>query len=60
MNLLTRLEESVLAWSCGRVSETVNLEIHERVMQATRETHSPLVQCVDDLAENTERLVDGC
>jgi hypothetical protein len=60
MNPLARLEESVLVWSCGKVSETVKLEIHGQVVQATRATYSPLVQCVDDLAENTERLVDGC
>ena len=60
MNLLTRLEESVLVWSCGKVSETVRLKIRERVMQAIRVTYSPLIQRVDDLAENTERLIDGC
>jgi hypothetical protein len=27
MNLLKRLEESVLVWSCGKVSETVKIEI---------------------------------
>ena len=59
MNLLTRLEESVLVWSCGKVSETVRLKIRERVMQARRVTHGPLIQRVDDLAKNTERLVDG-
>jgi hypothetical protein len=60
MSPLMRLGESVLVWSCDRVSETVKLEIHGRVMQATRTTYSPLVQCVDDLPEDTERLVDGC
>ena len=60
MNLLTRLEESVLVWSCGKVSETVRLKIRERVMQAIRVTYSPLIQRVDDLAKNTERLIDGC
>jgi len=29
-------------------------------MQATRATHSSLIQVVDDLAKNTERFVDGC
>jgi hypothetical protein len=60
MNLLTRLGESVLIWSCGRVYETVILEIQGCVMQATRATHSSLIQGMDDLAENTERFVDGC
>ncbi len=60
MNLLAHLEEFVLVWSCGRVSVTVKLEIQGRVMQAARATHSPLIQGVDDLAENTERLIDGC
>jgi hypothetical protein len=39
---------------------TVKLEIQGRIMQATRATHSPLIQGVDDLTENTERLINGC
>lgn len=61
MNHLRRLGESVLVWSCDKVSETMKLEFQKRSSMKTRaKTHSPLVQRVNDLAENTQGFVDGC
>ena len=61
MNRLTRLEECELIWSCGREFGAAEVIFKKRTTQEIieKKTHSPRVQSVNDLTQDTQGFVDG-